>query len=156
MKWVITEHVHYDRVAAPWLIKRFVDPAAQFFFAARGLSVDQLPEEQKDAIPLAVPGAKLSAHDENGPLFVKVVREYNLTSDPALEIMGKVITLGVEAAIHGFRPAIDDTYGQIAMGLLALHDGMNVMEQSDQKRLDMGLPIWDAVYALFKANKQRV
>ena len=151
MKWVITEHVHYDRVASPWLIKRFVDEDAQFLFAPRTTPLDQLPT---GAIPLAFPGAKLGPHDADGPLFVKILREYEL-QDPALDLMGRVVTLGVEYVMYGYRPAIDDRYGQIAVGLLAFADGMAVFEESDQRRLDQSYIVWDVVYALFKANRQR-
>ena len=156
MKWVITEHVHFDRVASPWLIKRFVDRDAEFSFVPRGLRVDELSEDQlpKGAIPLAIPGGKLGPHDADGPLFVKILREYKL-QDPALDLLGRVVTLGVEYVLHGYRPTIEDRYGQIAVGLLAFADGMSLFEESDQRRLDESYIIWDAVYALFEANRQR-
>ena len=60
MKWVTRDYVHLDRVACPWLIKRFIDKEAEFVFVPWG-------EESKrpaDAIPFALPGAELGPHDE--------------------------------------------------------------------------------------------
>lgn len=151
MKWVMTDHVHYDRVAACWVIKRFIDPDAEFSFAPRTTPLDQLP---KDATPLAFPGAKLGPHDADGPLFMKVLREYKI-DDPALHLMGEVIAKGVEYVIHDFRPPVDDRYGQMGVGLAAFADGMILLEPSDQQRLDDSYIVWEALYALFKANKQR-
>jgi len=156
MKWVITDHVHYDRVAAPWLIKNFIDREAEFSFVPRGLSVHELTPEQlpPGAIPLAVPGAKLGPHDSEGTLFEKVLREYNI-QDPALLLIGEVVAKGVDYVIYDYRPPVDDRYGQMAVGLLAFADGMSVFEPSDQKRLDDSYIVWDAIFALFSANRQR-
>lgn len=151
MKWVMTDHVHYDRVATCWMIARFIDPDAEFSFASNQTPLDQLPQ---DAIPLAFPGAKLGPHDASGPLFAKVLREYRLT-DPVLHLMSDVIAKGVDYVLHDYRPPTQDRYGQMAVGLAAFADGMIVLEPSDQKRLDASYVVWDAMYALFRANKQR-
>ncbi len=151
MKWVTTARVHYDRVASPWLIKRFVDPSAEFLFVARG----QEDKRPQDAIPFAIAGTRLGPHDDDGPTFLKIVKEYKL-QDPALDLMAKVVGLGVAYVLHGYRPASDDRYGQMAVGLLAFSDGMMLLKESDQERLDASYVVWDAVYALFKANRQRV
>ena len=62
MKWVTRDFVHLDRVASPWLIKRFVDRDAEFVFVP-WLEEDARPP---DAVPLALPGGELSAHDAAG------------------------------------------------------------------------------------------
>jgi hypothetical protein len=150
MKWITTPNVHFDRVACPWLIKRFIDPKAEFLFEAKG----QEAQRPKDAIPFSIPGAKLGPHDENGPTFLKILREYKL-QDPALELMATVVDKGVNYVLHGFRPAQDDRYGQMAVGYLAFSDGMIQLKHSDPERLEASYVAWDAMYALFKANKQR-
>jgi hypothetical protein len=150
MKWITTPNVHFDRVATPWLIKRFIDPKAEFLFEARG-EQDKRP---KDAIPFALPGAKLGPHDENGPVFLKVLREYKL-QDPALEIMAEIIGKGVNYVLHGYRPPIDDRYGQMAVGYIAFSDGMILHKRTDLERLEASYVAYDALYALLKANKQR-
>ena len=150
MKWITTAIVHYDRVASPWLIRRFIDPNAEFLFESKG----QESQRPKDAIPFAIPGTKLGPHDENGPTFLKILREYKI-QDPALETMAVVVDKGVNYVLHGFRPTIDDRYGQMAVGLLAFSDGMVLLKKTDQERLDSSYIVWDAVYALFKANGER-
>lgn len=154
MHWVITEHVHFDRVAGPWLIRRFIDPQAVFSFVPRGLTLDQLTSEQfpPDAIPLAIPGAELGPHDDEGPLFVKILNKYGL-NDPALRRMGEVVQKGVDYVLHDYRPASDDRDGQMAAGLLAFSDGMSLLEESDQRRLDASYVVWDAIYELLSANQ---
>jgi hypothetical protein len=148
MKWVTTANVHFDRVASPWLIKRFVDPNAEFVFVARD-AVDTRP---KDAIPLAIPGTKLGPHDENGTTFTKILREYKL-DDPALKRMADVVEKGVGFVLNGYRPTADDRDGQIGVGFLAFSDGMILFKKNDQERLDASFVAYDALYALFKANK---
>jgi len=148
MKWVTTANVHFDRVASPWLIKRFIDPKAEFLFLAR----DQVDKRPKDAIPIAIPGTKLGPHDENGTTFTKLLKEYKLT-DPALTRMAQVVEKGVGFVLNGYRPPIDDRDGQISVGFLAFSDGMILHKTNDQERLDASYVAYDALYALFKANK---
>jgi hypothetical protein len=150
MKWITTAIVHYDRVASPWLIRRFIDPSAEFLFEAKG----EEARRPKDAIPFAIPGAKLGPHDQDGPTFLKILREYKI-QDPALEVMAIVVDKGVNYVLHGFRPAVDDRYGQMSVGLLAFSDGMVLFKKTDQERLDSSYILWDSLYALFKANSQR-
>ena len=151
MKWVMTDHVHYDRVAVCWMIERFLDPQAEIAFASNQTPLADLPP---DAIPLAFPGAKLGPHDADGPCFVKVMREYGVT-DPALQLMGEVIAKGIDYVLHDFRPGPDDRYGQMGVGLASFADGMMITEAGDRARLDASYVVWDAMYALFTAGKQR-
>lgn len=150
MNWVTTPHVHYDRVASAWLIKRHIDNDARFFFEAPG----QPSNRPKDAIPFSMPGAKLGPHDETGCTFEKIVREYKI-QDPAIHLMEKVIAAGVNYVLKGFRPASNDRYGQMGVGFLAFADGMMLLKTDDQERLDASYLVYDSMYALFKANKQR-
>ena len=149
MKWVITSHVHYDRVASPWLIERFIDPQAEFQFLPR----DQASRIPADATPLAFPGYELSGHDENGTLFIKILRKYQM-EDPALHQMAEVIQKGVDFVLTDYDPQQGDHYGQMAVGLVSFSDAMIVMEDSDRARLDRSYVVWDAIYALFQEDRQ--
>lgn len=147
MRWVTTRHVHLDRVATPWLILRFVDPEAEFSFVPwfgdfRG------PGE---AIPFALPGAELAAHDHEATCFDRVVRKHGIT-DPAVLEIGKVVAAGIAYLLDGMRPAPDDRIGQIGVGLLAISDGMMMTHETDQEILDANLPIYDALHARFKSE----
>jgi hypothetical protein len=149
MKWVTTANVHFDRVASPWLIRRFIDPKAEFSFVARG----QEDKRPADAIPIAIPGTtKLVPNYKAGPTFMKLLREYKL-NDPALERMAKVVDEGVRFVTEGYRPPMGDREGAIAIGYLAFSDGMILHKKNDQERLDASFVAYDALYALFKANK---
>ena len=150
MKWITRPNLHFDRVATPWMIKRFIDPNAEFLTETKG----QEANRPKDAIPFSLPGAKLGPHDENGSTFRKVLKEYKL-QDPALEIMAEIVDKGVRYVVAGFRPQVDDRYGQMAVGFIAFSDGMILLKKSDPERLEASYVVYDALYALLKANKQR-
>jgi len=147
MKWVTRDYVHLDRVASPWLIKRFVDPEATFVFVPWGRE----DERPADAIPLALPGAELGPHDASGTTFQKILAKHKLT-DPALQRLGVVIAKGVDYVLHGFRPAADDTDGQISVGLLGIAEGMLLLNTDDARILETSYVIYDALYANFRAH----
>lgn len=95
MKWVTKNFVHLDRVACPWLIKRFVDNEAQFSF----VPWDKQDEVPSDAIPFALDGADLGPHDAEGTTFAKVLKKYSL-KDPALDDIARIIAAGVKEGLH--------------------------------------------------------
>lgn len=88
MKWITREKVKVDRVACPWLIKKFVDKEAEFFF---------VPAEQVEsaaarigAIPFDVPNAELGHHGKECS-FDAIVRKYSLAGDPALTLLARIV-----------------------------------------------------------------
>ena len=147
MKWVTKDFVHLDRVATPWLIKRFVDRDAQFVF----VPWDRLHEAPADATPFALEGAELGPHDATGTTFAKALRKYDL-HDPGLARMARVIDAGVRCAVHGDRAGVDDTDGQIAVGLLAISEGIMASTADDDQVLAASFPIYDALYADFRVR----
>ena len=88
MRWITREHVKVDRVACPWLIKKFVDPKAEFVFVPR----DHVMSEAKrlDAIPYDVTDVELGHHGQECS-FEAILKKYNLTGDPALVLLGKIV-----------------------------------------------------------------
>lgn len=146
MKWVTRNYVHLDRVACPWLIKRFIDPEAEFVFVPWGRE----DERPADAIPFAIPGVELGPHDARGTTFQKLLTKYKL-DDPALERMAKVIAGGVDCVLHGYRPGPGENEGQIGVGLLAISDGLMLIEESDDRLIEASLVLYDALYAHLKA-----
>lgn len=146
MKWVTRNYVHLDRVACPWLIKRFIDPDAEFVFVPWGKE----DERPADAIPFAIPGVELGPHDAQGTTFQKFLTKYELY-DPALDRMAKIIAGGVDCVLHDYRPAPDEDYGQMAVGLLAISDGMMLIKESDDEVIAASMVIYDALYANLKA-----
>jgi len=112
MKWVTRARPKIDRVACPWLIKRFVDPQAEFLYVP--------PEQvmavakQEGAIPFDVPGVELGHHGSECS-FDAVIRKYELT-DPAVKRLAPIVraadtdakqlapeACGLEAIAEGFR-----------------------------------------------------
>jgi hypothetical protein len=88
MKWITREKVKVDRVACPWLIKKIVDPQAEFYF----VPADRVMAEASrlGAIPFDAPGAELGHHGQECS-FEAILEKYNLTGDPALVLLGKIV-----------------------------------------------------------------
>src|SRR5687767_11403499 len=112
MRWITRERPKIDRIACPWLIRNFVDPAAEFIFvpAAEVMSKAAL----LDAIPFDVEGVELS-HD--GPLcsFDAILKKYEI-EDPALDELAVIIRGADTASLH-LAPQ--------AAGLLAISLGLS-------------------------------
>lgn len=88
MKWITRERVKVDRVACPWLIRKFVDADAEFMF----VPADQVTAQAAalGAIPYDVPGAELGHHGQECS-FEAILRKYQLTTDPALRLLGRIV-----------------------------------------------------------------
>jgi hypothetical protein len=114
MKWVTRERVKVDRVACPWLIRRFVDPDAEFFFIPPERVMEVV--QQEGAIPYDVAGVELGHHGQECS-FDAIVKKYGLTADPALVLLAKIVNgadtdnalwsqpeaAGLKAIAEGFR-----------------------------------------------------
>jgi len=142
MRWVTRESVHLDRVASPWLIRRFIDPAAAFVF------IDPAQPRPEDAIPFALPGAEIGMHDADGSTFDKLVARYRI-DDPAIADVAGVVRAGIR---HLFGEdqgdASPETIG-LGVTLLALSEGVMVLEPDDRANIAASSVIYDAFYAYF-------
>jgi len=136
MKWITREHVKVDRVACPWLVRRFVDPEAEFLFvpAAQVLPV----AERENAIPFDVPGVALGHHDGRCS-FEAILEQYRL-DDPALHLLAQIV--------HGADVA-QDLYGRPeAPGLQAIAEGFRHLGLPDDHEILAGeFVVYDALYA---------
>src|SRR3972149_7005547 len=88
MKWVTREHVHVDRVACPWLIKKFIDPDAEFLFVPsyQVMSV----AKSAGAIPYDARGQAELDHHEGRCSFESIIVKYAL-ADPALDVLARIV-----------------------------------------------------------------
>jgi hypothetical protein len=137
MKFVTRAHAKVDRIACPWLIRRFVDKDAQFFFVPSDevLTV----AERENAIPFDIEGVELG-HD--GPLctFDAIIRKYGI-SDPGVLAMAKI----VRGADTSDRRLTDES-----PGLFAIASGFQALSPSvfadDHALLDAEFPMYDALY----------
>jgi hypothetical protein len=88
MKWITREHVKVDRVACPWLIKRFVDRDAEFFFVAAERVASEA--ERLGATAFDVPGAELGHHGGRCS-FEAILEKHGLSGDAALVLLGRIV-----------------------------------------------------------------
>jgi hypothetical protein len=114
MKWITRAHVKIDRVACPWLIKKFVDKDAEFHFA--GADYVMAEADRLGAIPYDVKGVELGHHGKECS-FDAIMKKYGLTDDKALVLLGKIVNgadtdnalwnqpegAGLQAIAEGFR-----------------------------------------------------
>jgi hypothetical protein len=136
MQWVTREHPKTDRIACPWLIRKFIDPGAEIVYVPR----DQVLAyaEREGAISFDAPGARYT-HRDGLCSFEVLIEEYTLGGDPALALMARVV--------HGADVSEDADATPQSPGLLAIADGFALLELDDQRQLELELPVYDALYA---------
>ncbi|MBI4235827.1 MAG: chromate resistance protein [Chloroflexi bacterium] len=124
-----------DRVACPWLIKRFIDPEAQFLF---------VPADQVLATASAVGGYSFDAQDarygHRGRLctFEVLVEDYNLTGDAALARLAHIV--------HAADVSGEITTAPEGAGLWAFAEGLRLMVADDYRKVELATPFYDALY----------
>lgn len=137
MKYVTRAHAKVDRIACPWLIKRFIDKDAQFLFVEADdvLAV----AERESAIPFDVPNVELGHHGERCS-FDAIVAKYAI-DDPALLRLAEIVR-GADTSNRSLTPE--------SAGLFALATGFHALSPSryvdDHALLDVEFPMYDALY----------
>jgi hypothetical protein len=133
VKWITRQHVHVDRTACPWLIKRFIDPMAEFIF----VPVEKIDEsiKEKKAIPYDVPGTELG-HHEGECSFDAIVKKYRIKNSAVLEL-AKI----VRAADTDAMDATPE-----AAGLEAIMTGFGLGSKDDHETIAKSGPVYDALY----------
>jgi len=134
MKWITREGAKVDRVACPWLIRKFIDPQAEFVFVPREKVLEVANEI--GATPFDVEGVELGHH---GPdcSFESIVKKYGL-KDPALLALAKIV--------HG-ADTRDPAPVPQAAGLKAIAEGVAMTVPDDHEKLARSFVICDALYA---------
>lgn len=138
MRWITRENVKVDRVACPWLIKRFVDPDAEFLFVPEGELLARA--EREGATPFdatRLPEVRLNHRGERCT-FEAILEDFNLT-DPALQRLGHIVRA---ADVKGQEHAAPE-----GLGLRAIAEGFSRLGLSDAERLRLEFPLYDALYA---------
>jgi hypothetical protein len=136
VKWVTRARPQVDRIACPWLIKRFVDPEAEFLYAPRDevMAVAQ----REGATPFDVPDVELGHHGQECS-FDAIVARYGLASnDPALAHLALIVR-GADTQERDLTPE--------SRGLLAIAQGFSAAYADDHEQLAAELPVYDALYA---------
>ena len=134
MKWVTRERPKIDRIACPWLIARFIDPAAKFLY----VPTDKVLEiaRAEDAIPYDIPNVAMS-HVGELCSFDAFLKKYGL-HDPALQQLA-VIVRGADTSRLDLAPQ--------SAGLLAISLGLSRNFADDHEMLSHGMVLYDALYA---------
>ncbi len=141
MKWVTRERPKIDRLACPWLIRRFIDPDGDILYVP---SADVLDVARDwDATPFDVPGVELS-HVGARCSFDAFLDKYALT-DPALEQLARIVR-GADTSRLDLAPQ--------SAGLFAVSLGLSAVFADDQELLRHGLVLYDALYAWCKTGQQ--
>jgi hypothetical protein len=135
VKWVTREHPHTDRIACPWLIKKFIDADAEIVYVSRDNVLSYAQTE--GAISFDAPGARFT-HRDGLCSFEVLIADYNLGDDPALMMMSRVV--------HGADVSEDADATPQSPGLEAIARGFMQLGVDDQEQLRLELPVYDALY----------
>jgi hypothetical protein len=142
MKWITREKVKVDRVACPWLIRKFIDPEAVFVFVSAGQVAEKAAE--LGATPFDVEGCELGHHGEDVS-FNSFLKKYQL-SDPALVLLDEI----VRAADS--QPSNPHPAGE---GLRWIAFGFSALGLTDAEILEREFVVYDALYAECKRHADK-
>src|SRR6476660_3336557 len=143
MKWITRERPKIDRIACPWLIKRFVDEEAEIIYVPKE---KVLAEAQRlNAIPYDIPGAEYSHYGEECT-FDYIIRKHEIKDEAVVQIA--LIVRGADT--HRFDLA------EQSAGLWAISAGLSVNYTNDDEQLEIGMKLYDALYSWAKYEKQEV
>ncbi len=134
MKWITREKIKVDRVACPWLIKKFIDPHAEFIFVAANDVASRAKE--LNAIPYDIERCELGHHGEDVS-FDSFLKEYKL-QDPALRLLAEIVRA---ADSHPSNPH------PAGEGLRWVALGFSALGLSDPQILEREFVVYDALYA---------
>jgi hypothetical protein len=134
MKWITRARPKVDRVACPWLIKRFVDPEAEVLYVPADRVIEIAKRE--NAIPFDVPNVELG---HRGPecSFDAIIKKYQL-KDLALEKLALIVR-GADTNAKDLAPE--------CRGLEVIAEGFRLAYQNDHELLEREMPVYDALYA---------
>ncbi|MDG6909563.1 MAG: chromate resistance protein [Nitrososphaerota archaeon] len=146
MKWVTRSNAHVDRIACPWLIRKFVDSQAEFLFVPASMVKEVAKSE--GAIPFDAPGIELTHYEEDGHervSFDAIIKKYGL-KDPALLKVAEIVR-GADAKIAEAP--------QESAGLKAVAEGFQAIAKDDHDNISRQFPTYDALYAFCKLAVQK-
>jgi hypothetical protein len=144
MKWITRENANVDRIACPWLIKRFVDADAEFIYVPGDRVMDEA--QRQGAIPYDVKDVELG-HVDGRCSFDSIMLKYDLLGDPALIELAKVV--------HAADVSEDIDTSPYGRGLRAIANGFALVHgKEDHRKIELETPMYDALYAFFEHQVQ--
>jgi hypothetical protein len=140
MKWVTRENANVDRVACPWLIKRFIDPEAEFLFVPRDDVLEIAGREGAHSYDAA---RAEYTHRDGKCSFDVLVEEFKLTGDAALVRLAEIV--------HAADVSEDRNSSPEGAGLYAIAHGFALLQGTeDHTKIELETPMYDALYAWCK------
>jgi len=141
MKWITRENVKVDRVACPWLIKKFVDKEAEFYFVPAASVMAEAA--RTGAIPYDVPNVELGHHGKECS-FDAIVKKYGLSGDSALVLLARIVNgADTDNSLH-HQPE--------GPGLAAIAEGFRHLGLKDDHAINAAeWIVYDALYAYCRA-----
>ena len=138
-RWITRERPKIDRIACPWLIRRFIDPIARFDYVPTAQVFEEA--KRRDAVPYDIPGAHVTHRGERCS-FDALIEDFGLR-DPALDMLA-VIVRGADTDRHDLAPQ--------CAGLLATSLGLSRRFSDDHEMLANAMPVYDGLYAWCRAE----
>ena len=133
-RWVTRERPKIDRIACPWLIRRFIDPRAEFSYVPTAQVFDEAT--RLGAVAYDIPGAPIS-HEGERCSFDTLLSAFEL-NQPALQLLARIVR-GADTDRLDLAPQ--------SAGLLAFSLGLSRLHPDDHAMLQAALPLYDALYA---------
>lgn len=142
-KWITRERPKIDRVACPWLIRRFIDPLAEFMYVPAADVLDAA--KSLSATPYDVPGVQFS-HRGDACSFDAFIADFEIY-DAALNDLAAIVR-GADTGRPDLTPQ--------SPGLLAISLGLSALYPKDPEMLDHGMLVYDALYAWLRRARAEV
>src|SRR5262245_33612910 len=145
MKWITRENAKVDRVACPWLIRKFIDPEAEFHFVPK----DQVLAKAKElgATPFDIPGVRFG-HRDGECSFESIIRDHGLAGNKALERLARIV--------HAADVAADIDVAPEGRGLMAIALGFSLLHGlDDHRKIELETPLYDALYAWCESQTEQ-
>lgn len=143
MKWVTREKAKADRIACPWLIKKFIDKEAEFIFVPS--TKVHAAAEKENAISFDAPGAKFT-HSSDGKCTFEVLVDHYKIKDKAIQKLANVV--------HGADVPEDIGITPEPAGLRTIADGFRLISKDDHENMQKQFAVYDALYAFFRQGSK--
>jgi len=145
-RWITRERPRVDRIACPWLIRRFIDPTAEFLYVPAGEVIET--GQAQHAMPYDVPDVRFSHRGAAGELcsFDAFIADFGL-NDPCLDDLARIVR-GADTGKPELTPQ--------SPGLSAISLGLSVNFADDHAMLEQGMVIYDALYAWIKSARAEI
>jgi hypothetical protein len=145
MNWITRQNANVDRIACPWLIRRFVDSDAEFIY----VPADEVIAEagRQEAIPYDVKGVELG-HVDGRCSFESIMLKYDLMDDAGLAELAKIV--------HAADVSADIDTSPYGRGLKAIAFGFAVIHKlDDHKKIELEMPMYDALYEFCRQQAEQ-